>query len=307
MTSADPIQRNAAVLASAIARARRGAPRGVHRARVATRRLREALARAAAAGAGVGAERRALRRLGRALGPVREMDVVRMVLADAARRFQWLPTVVARVDAHCLRRREAAYQEFEETLVRIDLPAVIGRILEAADRDARRPGNGLAAEAHGRRLRRRAREVKQALRRAGTLYAQGPLHELRIATKKLRYVLELGAPPGRESLVRADIATLRRLQSALGHLHDLQTVQHQLQDVASHSKDRRVVRLIEAMHRDLETECRRAHARLVRGLPRVQAMVAALLEGGPTAPAIRRIRPAGIAGLPVSRARVRLA
>lgn len=292
-TLAQAIRENAAVLTAAMVRARRGVPRGVHRARVATRRLREALARAERQGLDAAADRRALRRLGRALGPVREMDVVRLVLAQSAGRFGWPTVAVARVDAHCARRRDTGRRNLDEVLERLDLPAVIGRLREVVDTIDRLPRDAAADTAQEARVRERARDLARAIRGAGTVYAAGPLHEIRIAAKKLRYALELDGSTGAGAMTPDAVGQLKRLQTLLGRIHDVQTVQHQLHEVASASADRRVTRALTVMDRDLETLCRGWHGRVLGALPRVRATVAVLLEAtAPERAAATRIRPA---------------
>ena len=59
---------------------------------------------------------------------------------------------------------------------------------------------------------------------AGQIYAAEQLHVVRIATKKLRYALELVAD-ARMAPVRPLLGTLKRAQETLGRLHDLQIIE----------------------------------------------------------------------------------
>jgi CHAD domain-containing protein len=70
-----------------------------------------------------------------------------------------------------------------------------------------------------RRLGLRSSEVRGALARAGTGRA-ADLHRLRVAVKKYRYTLELMDEAGLASHARG-IAAARRLQEALGLVHDV--------------------------------------------------------------------------------------
>lgn len=258
------VRREADALARWLARARAGDEKGVHRARVATRRLREAMPLLAVAGASEARGlRRDLRRLTRALGPVRELDVARGVLKALAPRFAWPPTTAARVDQQFERRRSRSLEALLEEADRLDaaaLPAQIHAMLAGVDADAQRAA---AAVFLAPRLRRRARALARAQRGAGTMYAVQPLHDVRLAAKKLRYLLELGmAATG--APVAADIRTLKRLQGLLGRLHDLQIVQHGLQDVEAGGADALTSRRLAQMHRDVETACRALHARYLK-------------------------------------------
>ena len=65
--------------------------------------------------------------------------------------------------------------------------------------------------------------------RTGTLYRPEPLHEVRIAVKKLRYVLEITADAGLARLARP-LRTLKTAQESLGRLHDLDVLFTSLHD-----------------------------------------------------------------------------
>ena len=263
------VRREAAALARSLARARAGDERGIHRARVATRRLREAMPLYAAAGAADARDlRRSLRRLTRALGPVRELDVARQVLQGLAPRFAWPPTTTARVDEHCVRLRGRRLEALLDQADRVDaasLPRRIHAMLAAADAGFRQTAVAVFLVP---RLRRRARALAAAQRAAGTMYAVQALHDVRLAAKKLRYLLELGGV-ATGARVAADVAQLKRLQGQLGRLHDLQIVQHAFQELEAGGLDPLTSRRLARMDRDVETACRELHARYLKGAPAV--------------------------------------
>jgi CHAD domain-containing protein len=260
-------------LAGALADARRGDADGVHDARVACRRLRETLDVVAIAGDGVGRLDRRLRRIARALGPVRELDVARALLDDAAAAQNWPPAVVARVEAACDKRRVRAQRVMLATLDRID----DGAVLEALDTVRASLGAG-GRGGHGwtralaQRVRARAGDLVHAIDHVGTLYVPEALHEIRLAAKKLRYLLELPPPevawrPGHAR------GRLKRAQGALGTLGDLQMLQREVQRLAARAGGaRRKRQALTAMERDLETKCRAAHADVLRSLPSLRAL-----------------------------------
>jgi CHAD domain-containing protein len=221
-----------------------------------------------AGGAGAGDLRRDLRRLTRALGPVREVDVTRAVLADLAREHDWPPTVTARLDRYLRRLRAERIEHLLDRAGRLDastLGARIDAVLTSID--PARPN--AAAEFLAPRIRRRANALASAIDETGIVYAMKPLHDVRLGTKKLRYLVELaGAATGRS--VARDVQPLKRLQELLGHLHDLQVLQHGIDAVSQSSTDRLLQRRLEAMQRDVETHCRELHARYLKIVPGVR-------------------------------------
>jgi CHAD domain-containing protein len=266
------LRRAGRALAGALADARRGQADGVHDARVACRRLRETLTVAAADGHGR-LDRR-LRRIARAMGPVRELDVARAVLDDLAAALPWPPAVVARVETACGKRRHRAQRAMLARLDRVDDAEVLRALDEVRARLEARGDRG--ARSLSRRIRVRAGELVRAIDRAGTLYAPHALHEIRLAAKKLRYLLELPPPlaPWRPGRARG---RLRRAQGALGTLSDMQLLQHEVQRLAARAGgSRRMRQALTDIDRDLETRCRAAHADILRSLPALRALAVRL-------------------------------
>lgn len=266
------LRRSGRALAGALADARRGHADGVHDARVACRRLRETLDVVAIAGHGAGRLDRRLRRIARAMGPVRELDVARAVLDEIAVAQAWPPAVVARVEAACGKRRDRAQRAMISALDRIDDAGVL-RALDAirADLDA---GAGVRAwpRALAHRVRARAGRLVRAIDHAGTLYVPHALHEIRLAAKKLRYLLEL-APSDAAWRPGHARGRLRRAQGALGALGDLQLLQREVQRLAARAGgSRRKRQALTTIDRDLETKCRAAHADVLRSLASLRAL-----------------------------------
>jgi CHAD domain-containing protein len=115
------------------------------------------------------------------------------------------------------------------------------------------------------RAARRAEDVREAIHAAGTVYVPGPLHQVRIALKKLRFALELKAEAHHKPATR-EIATLKRSQDLLGRLHDLQVlIEHARKlPVSRPGPDPAAGRDLASLVRLLERDCRKLHARYLR-------------------------------------------
>jgi CHAD domain-containing protein len=115
------------------------------------------------------------------------------------------------------------------------------------------------------RVARRAQGLNDAISRAGAIYIPERLHNVRIAVKKLRYAIEVAADATGEDY-RAELATLKRGQDTLGHLHDLQVLIDRVRQSQACLKtpDLSLWREFDALLAGLEKACRRLHARYVR-------------------------------------------
>ena len=243
----------------------------VHQARVASRRLREVVP---VLGRGLDdirlkPLRAALRDLTRALGPVRELDVALGMVdelqiegPDAGRLITvWRERLEHRRQAPERALRKALGSGSRRDLDR-DLEAFAAARAVSPDESWR---EGLT-----RRLTARAQNLRDHIERTGTSYHPGPLHEIRIAVKKLRYVLEITAEIGLARLVRT-LRTLKTAQESLGRLHDLDVLMTSLQSVpgAAPGKDLQhagaaAVAAIEAESRVLHRRYLRSRAALLR-------------------------------------------
>lgn len=264
------LQKEAGTLQKRLGGARAGDVEGVHQARVSSRRLREMLALASTvAGRDVRPARRTVRHVARALGPIRELDVARLVWHEPDPPDRWPPIVVARLDRLAAADRRRHLPGARRVIDRIhagkldDSLAAVAGVL--ADRQAE---SQLVAGLSGR-VRRRARDLTRAMDAAGTVYAIEPLHDVRLAVKKLRYAVEL-VRDLTDVPVAPAVRRLKQQQDLLGRLHDLQVVQDRLQAAAADAGVTRAMRrALEASEASLEIACRSLHARFVRGAPRL--------------------------------------
>jgi CHAD domain-containing protein len=237
----------------------------VHRARVATRRLREALAVLAIERRSVRRLRRDLRNVTRALGPVRELDVtlglIVRLLHDESDLEGALETTRVQLMARRARRRLRLMRVTDEVdvaglLARVralDVPAdAVHRSRLPVDRDGVR-----------RRIGDRAAHLLEAIAAAGALYAPDPLHEVRIALKKLRYALELGRAARIPNAARQATA-LRRYQDLLGEWHDWQMLaSHAARVQGTIAIDDEALAEFTTLAARVEDRCRALHAEFI--------------------------------------------
>ena len=246
----------------------KGNDEGVHQARVASRRLREGLpVLAAGFKRGKKAERK-VRKVTEALGTVREMDVTVHVLDELARRPKIPRDALEDVRGHVLAERERRREVMLERLSGLNTAKLSRRLDEVALDLTMAPDPQQWRETLSVRLGRRAKRFAAAIHDAGQIYAPERLHAVRIATKKLRYVLELAAD-ARIPAARPLVATLKRAQEILGRLNDLHVIQGHVAAVQANPPARRgaTARGLEAIARTLEEECRHLHARYTKQVP----------------------------------------
>jgi CHAD domain-containing protein len=243
---------------------------GVHQARVASRRLREAVPVLSSGlhGSKAGKARKKIRRLTQALGTVRELDVT-LALIDELGARQGVPkNALGDVRAHVIAEREERRRLMHERLQHVNVSKLECRLESVREAvDASSPGHSWRS-ALSERLIVRARRLDRAMDAAGQIYAPEALHQVRIAAKKLRYALEI-ADESKAAPCAADLRLMKRVQDALGRLHDLQVLQHHVAEVAAAPRARRAPGDpgLAMLGRVIEDECRRLHAKYIALLP----------------------------------------
>lgn len=238
---------------------------------------------------------RALRDMTRALGGVRECDVAIAMAKDLAaapgaeaalRRAlrRWVVAMQA--------RRRTARQDVADACapgrtawVDVHLEALVAA---RAAEDDQRWRRRLSAQ-----LDARARRLRARVDRAGVLFAVDPLHDVRIATKRLRYLIEIVAEC-RLAPVARPLSLLKRAQDALGRLHDLDVLQAHLAALvtdAPASADE--AGAIARTTRGLERESREAHGAYLRVREALTRLTDVVRDDvvPRVAPPARRLRP----------------
>jgi inorganic triphosphatase YgiF len=220
---AQMVRNEAAVLATQ--------PEGVHQMRVAVRRIRSAISSLKEM---LPAEDRRwiseeLRWLGGALGPARNLDVFKTELLQPAQAGLPEEPGWDDLDVTLDRLRRAAYDRVKAEILSKRYTAITLRLLRWFEGCGWR-GNlqpmatirlrSPIREITSRMLDRRRRKVRQRSRRFARLTPR-ERHKLRIATKKLRYTIELFGSLFDDGDLRTFVSSLKRLQDDLGYANDV--------------------------------------------------------------------------------------
>ena len=272
------LERRARALRQHLSAAIAGTDVGVHQARVASRRLREAVPVLTAGlhHTHTGKVQRKIRRLTQALGTVRELDVTLHIIDELGERPGVPRTALAEVRALVIEDRERRRAVMLERLESVD-SAKLSTRLQAVRQALLHPTPAHSWRAAlALRVAKRARRLDKAIEQAGQIYAPEPLHQVRIAAKKLRYSLEI-ADESKVAPCPATLKVIKRVQEALGRLHDLQILQHHIAAVGAAPRGRRTTpdAGLAILSRLIEDECRHLHGRYVGQLPLLREAVEA--------------------------------
>jgi len=236
----------------------------IHQARVATRRVRAALPIVTR-----GSSRRKLKksftRLTRALGGVRELDVAILTLDELASDPSVPREGLDLLKVILQEQRQRLYTEMNRTVEHVDLDRLQRKTLAAVERAIEHDSE----QSDLKRLKsvikrggRRAYALQAAIENAGNIYLADRLHQVRIAVKKLRYVLEIARELSR-SRASARIRLLKNVQDLLGRMHDLEVLITRIR--ALQGSDRapslKISADLDRLVRRLEMECRQLHVR----------------------------------------------
>jgi len=246
-----------------------GRTTGLHKTRVASRRIREALpiVGVLAPSAKVKKLNRKMRKLTRYLGPIRELDV-KLDMLDAANKTGRAPgRVLELVRREVASQRQALRHQLSHSVPVSDISKLIRKLERIAPSNRRHPKSSRKFDADWRtmlatRVLRRAKDLGKALEAAGPIYVPERVHDVRIAIKKLRYVIEIVQEvrvPGATAIVR----TLKRHQERLGRLHDLQALLRHVHETEALPVIGSRVNELNAYAVALDRECRRLHADFV--------------------------------------------
>lgn len=271
-------------------RLEKGDVHAIHRTRVATRRLRELLP-VLQLEAGV-AEKlsRRLRKATARLGSVRELDVLMLLINELHESDRYPVDALARVAAAVDRDLE---KQRERLMAKAPIAELhrLARKLERVASKVESSGQGGAVRRHpgtrgwqwaaDARVVRRAGRLRDAIEEAGAVYLPERLHAIRIAVKKLRYVMEV-ASDGGAPIAPADLRALKHAQGLLGRLHDLQILVGRARQAQGVPMPPDVVmwRTLGTLVDMLERDCRRLHGRYMRERDALAALSGRLVDRG---------------------------
>jgi CHAD domain-containing protein len=243
---------------------------------VASRRLRELLPLMQLDGATAHKLGRRLRKLTGRLGAVREQDVL-LQMVDGLRQSgrysdRALALVADRIAHDHARVRDHLVSRAPSTEI-ARIARKLERLAEILDRSDSSAGGRAWRWAVDARLAKRAQTLRDAVEYAGALYLPDRLHAVRIALKKFRYAAELDAEMS-GARATADLQVLKRVQTLLGRLHDLDVLIVRLRQLqGSHATDVAGLRReVDVLVASLENACRRLHARYVHERSAVDAI-----------------------------------
>ena len=241
-----------------------GETEALHKARVASRRIREALpvVGAPASAAKVKKLRRKMRDLTRYLGPIRELDVELGMIAAQAGGDDVSRSALALVRREVASRRQALREKLKDEKPVSDLKKLLKKLEKVASHKDDHDHDQERRAALATTLMRRIKTLKSGLDEAGPLYAPERIHGVRIATKKLRYALEIAletSQPGAKPLLKV----LKREQDRLGHLHDLQSLLKHVREAEASPRVGSRLGELTSYADTLERDCRRLHAEFV--------------------------------------------
>ena len=257
-------------LLTAMPAAQEGDESSVHQARVASRRLREALpvlGTRADEGALDRVQKR-VRRITRALGPVRELDVTLLLLAELEGKEAAPARAIERVRKAVIEERQKRRRDMLDEITPSKLDKLTRRLVRVAAPAAGTEVTRNARAEAAAQSASRARKLRAAIEHAGGIYLADRLHKVRIQAKKLRYAVEIQ----RELMRSRSTAGLNRLkteQDLLGRMHDLEILIDHARDAQGtlNPRDRRGMSELNKLIRVLEDECREGHAAYMRGRP----------------------------------------
>src|SRR5262249_48241180 len=209
------------VFASQSKRIDEGNADALHRTRVASRRLRELLPVLRLDGRTTRKLDRRLRRVTRRLGAVRDLDVLMDLIGELQRERRYPKNALRALETAIAEKQKAAREELNAKLSIQKLQKITRALKRGAKHVDGDDGETNQAVKHRllkttvwvieARAARRATRVQQAIEVAGTVYVPAPLHQVRIALKKLRFALELSAEVKDEGASR-EITVLRNAQ-----------------------------------------------------------------------------------------------
>lgn len=206
---------------------------------------------------------------------MRELDVTLYLIDELAASDDLSRPALQDVRLHVIAERERLREVMLAELADMNVDKLSRRLARVTDAVAA-DGSGAWRQALAARLLKRSRRLAEAIETAGAMYVPEHLHQVRIAAKKLRYGLELAADAGLTGAA-ALVRTVKRTQTTLGRLHDLQVLQAHVAAVQSAPHDRAASHEgLAAIAGRIEEQCRLLHGKYMASVPALHEMTAAV-------------------------------
>ena len=200
-------------------------PEGVHSMRVASRRLRSALRdfMPYIQKRGLGSTLKQIRSIADALGEVRDQDVAIMALhnleskatPEIANALQDILESRKEIRRLARNQLESKLANGQLKLLSDDFSKAVAKATQSSDKQSVVSYRRMAREV----IRDRLKDFEKLSDSLYTPFESEPLHEMRIAGKRLRYAIELFAE-GWDPKILNFAKRAARLQSTLGEVHD---------------------------------------------------------------------------------------
>ena len=277
---------------------RDGDSESIHQARIATRRARAALKMIDTDDT----DRLELcRRLGRLLGKVRDVDITQEVFRTLSMRVPQASGAFAVARQAVEHDQQQARRRFAKALDHLKLKPLLALrgqrfgITISFWNDWRR---GVVTETLARQ-----QALCDAIDRAPAVYMPNRVHRVRIATKKLRYTLEVVDATG----IRVNptvMRDLRKIQDLLGRVHDIDVARRVVHRLGGDMPSAAEVRLLAAV---MAADCAALHEKYLARRERIRAacdyctqIVALAQRRWSVALAKRTLPAAGLVAVPVA-------
>ena len=258
----------------------RGDIEALHRVRVASRRIRELVPVLQLDGGSTRKLGRRLRKVTTRLGLIREFDVLLLLIDELHVSRPTHQAALRRIRAQVVSDRDSARKRLKGKLPPDKLRRLARKLKRVHDALSKRAVPKPTVEqaralqwAIEARVARRAAALQTAIESAGAVYLPERLHDVRIASKKLRYAVELWEQM-RGARNSPPVRALKRVQGLLGRVHDLQVLIERVREVQAELAPPNLTAWSELndLVTTLEDMCRRLHARYVRERASIDAL-----------------------------------
>jgi CHAD domain-containing protein len=214
-----------------------GDPDAIHKFRVTTRRLQIALEILPSdVDNAIRHWRKQLRRWRRSLSTLRNYDVFHHYLEKEARSFKGLKlTSIESLQAIFQERRRKGLARAQRRLGQIRIQDIATALAPHAAAIQSSPGFGASALAASVGLEQKLIRLESLAVLSHAKSKMRQIHRLRIAAKRVRYLMELYAALGYKDSERP-LGWLRQLQDRLGEWHDVSALEEQIICLASRRK-----------------------------------------------------------------------